>query len=287
MVRRKKCKAASNLHDELELFRLRSPHTFWKWVHRASGQQTPELIPIPLDTMKAHFEKLNRGPAPLDGQVTLGENRLGNPSTDSPITVEEVEWAIAQLKSHKAPGWDGLMPAFFKLFDSRLVLFVRDIFNQVLTSGIYPSTWSIGFIKPIHKSGEKLDPSNYRGITLLSVMGKIFTAIVRARLLDWAETTKVINETQFGFRQGRRTTDPIFILNTAIQLYRKKAKPLFACFVDFKKAIDSLSHSALWTKLASLGVSNTILNLLQSMYANAISPTSGSAGICGLFSLPM
>ena len=271
MVRRKKRQAALNLHDELESFRMRSPHTFWKWVRRASGQQTPERIPIPLDAMKTHFEELNLGPAPLDSQVTPGGSRLGNPSTDSPITMKEVESAIAQLKSHKAPGWDGLTPAFFKLFDSRLVFFLRDIFNQVLTSGIYPSTWSIGVIKPIHKSGEKQDPSNYRGITLLSVMGKIFTAIIRARLLDWAETTHVINETQFGFRHGRRTTDPIFILNSVIQFYRKKAKPLFACFVDFKKAFDSISHGALWTKLASLGVSNMILTLLQSMYANAIS----------------
>ena len=65
--------------------------------------------------MKAHFEELNLGPAPLDSQVTLGESRLGNPSTDSPITMEEVESAIAELKSHKASGWDGLTPAFFKL----------------------------------------------------------------------------------------------------------------------------------------------------------------------------
>ena len=93
----------------------------------------------------------------------------------------------------------------------------------------------------------------------------------------------VINETQFGFRHGRRTTDPIFILNSVIQFYRKKAKPLFACFVDFKKAFDSISHGALRTKLALLGVSYMILTLLQSMYANAISVVQLGTEISSLF----
>ena len=63
--------------------------------------------------------------------------------------------------------------------------------------------------------------------------------------MQWAETESFLNEAQFGFRQGRRTTDHIFILNTVIQHYKEKKQPLFTCFVDFKKAFDSVSHNKL------------------------------------------
>ena len=71
----------------------------------------------------------------------------------------------------------------------------------------------------------------------------------------WAEVNGKLNEAQFGFREGRRTTDPIFIPSTAIQAYKRKRKPLYACFVDFAKVFDSIKHSLLWKKLADMGVS--------------------------------
>ena len=138
-----------------------------------------------------------------------------------------------------------------------------------METGSYPTQWSRGIIRPIHKSGSKNDPSNYRGITLLNIAGKLFTSILNQRLLDWAESTNLINEAQFGFRQGRRTTDAIFILTTAVHLHRKARKPLYACFVDFKKAFDSINHQLLWQKLTKAGISPRILAVLKSMYSNA------------------
>ena len=191
--------------------------------------------------------------------------------TDAQITQEEVEFAIKHLKTHKAPGWDGLPPSLFKLFGSQLTQLLCDLLNQVVQTGKSPSEWSTGNIKPIHKSGNKSDPNNYQAITLFSTMGNIFTSIIRDRLMQWAETESLLNEAQFGFRQGRRTTNPIFILNIVIQHYKKKKKPLYTCFVDFKKAFDSVSHNKLWLKLASIGISSKILTLLKSMYSDAIS----------------
>ena len=103
----------------------------------------------------------------------------------------------------------------------------------------------------------------FRGITLLPVMEKLFTAILRDRLLYWAEHNNKLGEAQFGFRQGRRTTDAIFVITTAIQSHKKINEPLFACFVDFAKASDSV-HQLLWEKLyvASMGVSTKIIRIL-------------------------
>ena len=116
-------------------------------------------------------------------------------------------------------------------------------------------------IVPIHKGGTKDDPSNYRGITLLNTVGKIFTSIVNSRLTEWAEKQLLIPESQFGFRKNRRTTDCIFIMNTLIETSRAHKVPLYVCFVDFRKAFDSVDHTMLWTKLIKLGISEQLLEI--------------------------
>ena len=66
-------------------------------------------------------------------------------------------------------------------------------------------------MKPIHKSGNRQDPSNYRGITLLPIMGKVFTKIIRDRMEQWAEDHNKLNNAQFGFWSNRRTIDATFV----------------------------------------------------------------------------
>ena len=124
---------------------------------------------------------------------------------------------------------------------------------------------------PIHKGGTKDDPSNYRGITLLNTVGKIFTSIVNSRLTEWAEKQLLIPESQFGFRKNRNTTDCIFIMNTLIEISIAHKVPLYVCFVDFRKAFNSVDHTMLWTKLIKLGISEQLLEILQSMYSTATS----------------
>ena len=68
---------------------------------------------------------------------------------------------------------------------------------------------------PLQK-GDTKDPKNYRGITLLPIIGKIFTQVLSNRISLWAENHNILCEAQFGFRKGRRTTDPIFILSQAV-----------------------------------------------------------------------
>ena len=85
-----------------------------------------------------------------------------------------------------------------------------------------------------------------------------------------------LNNSQFGFRQGRRTTDAIFIMTTAIQASKKKKIPLCTCFVEFAKAFDSVNHNLLWNKLASMGLSTKMLNILQNMYGKATSKESAN-----------
>ena len=101
-------------------------------------------------------------------------------------------------------------------------------------------------VTPIRKGGNKDEPSNYRGITLLNSIGKIFTSIRNVRLTEWAEERSLLPESQFGFRENRRTIDCVFILNTLIENTLSKHNTLYVCYVDFKKAFDCVDHSLLW-----------------------------------------
>ena len=117
-----------------------------------------------------------------------------NDVTDDEISVEEVKSAINGLKKYKAPGIDTLDPPVYKSFTEPLINHLTMLYNQVLTSGEYPSTWSVGKIKPIFKNGSKSDPNNYRGISLLNVMAKLFSIIINRRLEWWVEINGVLND---------------------------------------------------------------------------------------------
>ena len=88
------------------------------------------------------------------------------------------------------------------------------MFNLVLNSGIIPESWKIGSIIPIYKNkGDIKSPENYRPITLVSCIGKLFTAILNKRLTDFIESNSLLNCNQAGFRKKHSTVDNIFVLH--------------------------------------------------------------------------
>ena len=186
------------------------------------------------------------------------------------------------MKSSKSPGPDGIPPKIFKVFNRPIITCITLLFNKILESGQFPKEWGLGVICPIHKKGSEEDPNNYRGITLLNTIAKIFTSIINNRILNWVEDNNILNETQFGFRKGRRTSDGHFILLSLIENFRHTKNPLFSCFVDFSKAFDSISHDLLWLKMEALGLSTRILLLLKDMYSKACSciKVNGSLSPC-------
>ena len=109
------------------------------------------------------------------------------------------------------------------------------MFNKVLATGILPEEWLIGVIFPLYKNkGDVNDLHNYRGITLLSCLGKLFTSILNDRLTHFSNECNVIQETQAGFRQDYSTLDHIFLLKSVIDLFFLwKRKKFFFLFIDY------------------------------------------------------
>ncbi|XP_015119434.1 uncharacterized protein LOC107042764 [Diachasma alloeum] len=102
----------------------------------------------------------------------------------------------------------------------------------------------------IFKKGDRDDPGNYRGIALVNTGTKLFNEILRKRLEKWAETNNILPESQHGFRRGRSCTDAIFCLLSAIHLQlRLPKREVYAIFVNFKRAFDSIPHTKVWQTL--------------------------------------
>ena len=120
-----------------------------------------------------------------------------------------------------------------------------------------------------HKSGDPTDPDNYRGISVCSCLGKLFNRLLQKRLDNFLEDNNLLCPSQNGFRKGFRTTDNIFILKTVINKYlnRRNGK-VFVCFVDFKKAFDSVWRQALLFKLLDKGIGGSVYKIIKHMYSN-------------------
>ena len=104
---------------------------------------------------------------------------------------------------------------------------------------------------PIYKNkGDPTLPENYRPITLLSCLGKLFTCILCNRLENYASEITLINESQCGFRKQYSTIDHIISLQFLSHTLMSSKKKLFCAFVDFKQAFDTVWRNGLWSKLA-------------------------------------
>ena len=133
-------------------------------------------------------------------------------------------------------------------------------------SGIISDSWSKGFICPIFKKkGDPANADNYRGITILSCYGKLFTCILNNRLFNYLESLGLLCEEQTGFRKGYGTVDYIFNLKCLIDLYLFRRKKLYCAFVDFRKAFDSVNRILLWQKLLRNGIDGELLIVFQNL----------------------
>ena len=139
--------------------------------------------------------------------------------------------------------------------------------NGILQTGVFPKSWSTALVVLIHKKGDKSDLSNYRGISLLSAIAKLFCSILNKRISNWAEDNQLLSDSQLGFRKGNRTSDALKILHNVIDTYcHNQKKSVFGCFVDFKKAFDKVPRDKLLNKLANIGISGKVFDVIKSMY---------------------
>ncbi len=110
--------------------------------------------------------------------------------------------------------------------------------------------------------------SNYRPISILSCLGKLFTSILNERLMSYVEAEKILGEEQMGFRKGYSTIDGVFVLRSLIDIFSASNKCIYAAFIDLARAFSSIPRTLLFKKLSDLNIGNNMLNIIQDMYSN-------------------
>ena len=120
---------------------------------------------------------------------------------------------------------------------------------------------------PIYKKkGSPEDANNYRGITLLSCIGKTFTALLNKRISVYMESSEILLENQAGFRKEHSTTDHVFLIKCLIDIYLGTGRKLYAAFIDYAKAFDTVWRVGLWRKMIECGINGKIMTVIFNLY---------------------
>lgn len=192
------------------------------------------------------------------------EERVENTMYLYPTSENEVEYIIKQLKSKKAPGDDNIRAELLKQIVNEIRTPLVYLMNRSLETGIFPKILKLGLIKPLYKSGDKLERVNYRPLSLISNVAKILEKIIKIRIVKFLNKHKVISDKQYGFREGKSTDDAIFALTTYIYDALDKKKATLCIFVDLSKAFDTVCHKKLLNKMYIYGLRGNTYNLIKS-----------------------
>ena len=263
------------LFDKLLELRNSDSKQYWKMLkslkHEDSGKNI-ELQANFTDLMN-HFKSQGETPYfdkefkdKIEFEVSGDINLSVNEVTDKPFSASEIGKCIRRLKTGKSTGPDLISNEIIKFSSAVTCKAITKLFNLILDSGKYPSSWRKSFIILIHKSGDKLNMNNYRGISLQNCIAKLFSTALNFRLIEFYEDKFAIE--QFGFRVNHRTTDSIFILKSLITKYlTKKKSKIYACFVDLRRAFDTVWHEGLLYKLKESKIGKKMFDIIKDMYS--------------------
>ena len=176
-----------------------------------------------------------------------------------PVTDTEIKNHILALDVKKACGYDNMSSLLIKDASNFISAPLCHIFNKSLQEGEFPNALKIAKVTPIYKKGSKDVPGNYRPISVLPVLGKIFEKIVNKRLMEFLEVNNVLQQHQYGFRKKYSTKLSVVNLCNAILKSVDEGKITLGVFIDFQKAFDTINHDILIRKLSHYGICGTAL----------------------------
>ncbi|KAK3538143.1 hypothetical protein QTP70_032395 [Hemibagrus guttatus] len=196
---------------------------------------------------KEYFEDLLN---PTD-TLSVEEPEAEDSEIDSFITQAEVTEVVQQLLGGKAPGVDEIRPEYLKSLDVVGLSWLTRLCNIAWRSGTVPLDWATGVVVPLFKKGDQRVCSNYRGITLLSLPGKVYSRVLERRVRPLVEPR--ILEEQCGFRPSRGKLDQLYTLHRVLEGSWEFAQPVHMCFVDLEKAFNCVPRGILWEVLWEYG----------------------------------
>ena len=275
------------LNSKIRSLRSSNSKDYWALLKKSTeGQKT--YSKLCLQTFMEHFRDLNQD-GQKDSKLPNEKHSLNNGEITQEIntdfSADEISVVISRLKNNKACGLDYIRNEFLKKAPPILTEFICNFFNLILSTGLVPDLWCHGLITPLYKSkGSRDDPNNYRGITLLSCLGKLFTACINSRIARFMYDNAKIGYKQAGFRPEFSTMDHIFTLHAIIEYYKSKKGRVYCAFIDYSKAFDLIDRTSLWMKLLNNGVNGRIFDVIHNMYSKAKSCVRSNDKLSSFFS---
>ena len=271
---KKKCREAENqcrqrLLNKLLQVEAQDPKEFWKILDKMRhwGKEKPDPSDnVPPDKWSTYFTQLLNNKNSQKLQIDSTKLPF-DPEMDGRIQMEELKTTLKIAKDGKSFGPDVTIMEYIKYAPDNVLKTLLVLLNAIYCHSKYPSQWTTNYLKVIYKKGETEDPNNYRGLAIGSCIAKLYSSILLGRLEKFAIRNKIIPPQQIGFRRGFRTADHVYLLKTLIsKTFCEKGK-LYAAFIDFKKAYDTVNRAKLLNKLQEIGVSGTFLRNIQALYS--------------------
>uniref|UniRef100_A0A8D8XFQ8 Craniofacial development protein 2 n=1 Tax=Cacopsylla melanoneura TaxID=428564 RepID=A0A8D8XFQ8_9HEMI len=187
-------------------------------------------------------------------------------NTGPAINMVELERAIKNSKNRKATGPDNIPAEVIKILENRGKRALLNLFNAIYNTGIIPEDWLKSTFVTIPKKQNARRCNEYRTISLMSHVLKIFLRIIHVRLYGKLEDH--MGDTQFGFRNNLGTREALFSLQVLVQKCRDLCHPVYMCFIDFEKAFDKVQHSKLIEVLMKVNIDGKDLRIIRNLYYN-------------------
>ena len=185
------------------------------------------------------------------------------------ITPKMVKKVITNLDLSKASGPDCIPVVVLKNCEPELSYILAKLFNKCLKESCFSDCWKVSSVVPVFKNvGERSTAKNYRPVSLLSVVSKVFEKLVNKRIVDHLEKCGLFSDFQYGFRSSRSTTDLLTVVSDRIARAFNKSGATRAVAPDISKAFDRVWHAGLLHKLKSYGISGQIFGLISSFLSN-------------------
>lgn len=293
---RKKRDAWDQFNTEILHERSKNPKRYWNLLKRLDKTKScftaielnrPDGSPCSsneevLEEFTQHFSTvgLNSPGAVFDrdwqAQVEASIERSvevddsGAPEKDqslvAPIVAGEVADAVKDLANGRACGRDGIFSELLKHGGAHMMESLALLFDICRKCEVTPKDWHLVNIVALYKKGDKYSRSNYRGISLLSCVYKLYARVLQRRLVTFLNSHIV--EEQAGFSAGKGCDDNLYIMTEVMERKVVNREALYVALVDMRAAFDTVWRAGLWHKLQAMGVPHKLIRILKEIYSH-------------------